>query len=149
MAFWNRTRPAPPPIRAAAAAAQIEDYLADQIRSDGPGLALGVVDGGTLVHAACRGLADINGVPIAQDTIFHIASCGKQFTAMGILMLAEERELNLDDRIGKHLSPLAGFAVTIRQLLHHTSGIRDFYDEDGTEEVLARCERPTSADIVC
>jgi CubicO group peptidase (beta-lactamase class C family) len=134
--------------RAEAPSGEIEDYLGRQIRSEGPGLVLGVVDAGTLIPA-CHGSADVhNGVRVEQDTIFHIASCGKQFTALGILMLAEERKLHLDDPIGRHLGPLAGFRVTIRQLLHHTSGIRDFYDEDGIEEVLARCERPINADIV-
>jgi CubicO group peptidase (beta-lactamase class C family) len=149
--FWKRAS-APPPIRAEGArSAQIDGYLASQIRSDGPGLALAVVDGGTLAHAAGRGLADVRkGVPISQDTIFHLASCGKQFTGLGILMLAEERKLQIDDPIGKHLGALARFGprVTIRQLLHHTSGIRDFYDDAGIDEVLARCARPSNADII-
>ena len=152
MAFLKRTRPTPKAIRGhAERSAQIDDYVASQIEADGPGLALAVVDSGTVVHAAGYGLADVrSGLPIAQDTIFHLASCGKQFTGLGILMLAEERKLHLDDPIGKHIPLLAGFgpSVTIRQLLHHTSGIRDLYDEDGVEEVLARCEQPTNADVI-
>ena len=61
-------------------------------------------------------------------------------------MLAEEGKLHLDDPVAKHLPLLAAFGprVTLRRLLHHTSGIRDLYDEDGIEEVLARCSgRPT------
>jgi CubicO group peptidase (beta-lactamase class C family) len=69
---------------------------------------------------------------------------------LGILMLAEACKLNLDDAIGKHIPLLARFGpqVTIRKLLHHTSGIRDLYDEDGVEQVLARCERPANADVI-
>jgi CubicO group peptidase (beta-lactamase class C family) len=150
--FRRRARSAPTDIRIdAERSAQIDDYLAEQIRPDGPGLALAVAESGTVVHAAGYGLADIgSGRPIAPETIFHLASCGKQFTAMGILMLAEERRLRLDDPIGKHLPALAGFGpgVTLRRMLNHTSGIRDFYDEAGIGEVLARSEQPTNADIV-
>jgi CubicO group peptidase (beta-lactamase class C family) len=150
--FWNRPPPAPKAVHAdAARSAQIDRYITSRLRADDPGLALSVVKNGAIVHAAGYGLADLNGnVPAAQDTIFHLASCGKQFTAVGILMLAEERKLGLDDPLGKHLQWLTGFGprVTLRQLLHHTSGIRDLYDEDGMEEVLDRCERPTNADII-
>jgi CubicO group peptidase (beta-lactamase class C family) len=107
------------------------------------------VKGAGLVHAAGYGLADIrSGRPIAPDTIFHLASCGKQFTALGILMLVEAGKLHPDDPLARHIPELAGFACTLRQLLHHTSGIRDLYDEAGIEQVLARSARPTNADMV-
>ena len=65
-------------------------------------------------------------------------------------MLADESKLDPDDPVGKHLPALRDFGsgVTLRRLLHHTSGIRDLYDDSGTEEVLARCERPVNADVV-
>ena len=129
----------------------IEDYLAEQIREGDPGLALAVVSGGQAVYAAGYGLANLRGaIPIAPDTMFHLASCGKQFSGVAVLMLAEEGKLNPDDPIGEYLPELAGFGteVTIRELLHHTSGIRDLYDESGVQEVLARCERPTNADVI-
>ena len=65
-------------------------------------------------------------------------------------MLAEDHKLDLDDPVSKHIPLLAGFGpkVTIRQLLHHTSGIRDIYDDDGVEQILARCEQPTNADVI-
>jgi CubicO group peptidase (beta-lactamase class C family) len=106
--------------------------------------------GRSVVHAAGYGLANGRGRPITPDMIFHLASCGKQFTGLGIAMLAEEGKLHLDDPVAKHLPLLAAFGpqVTIRRLLHHTSGIRDLYDEDGVEQVLARCERATNADMI-
>ncbi len=107
MAFWNRTRPAP--------ARQIDDYLAQQIAPNDPGLALGIVKGSELVHAVGHGLADIQSRrPIAPDTVFHLASCGKQFTALGILMLVEHGRLHPDDPLAKHIPELAGFGVTLR-----------------------------------
>ena len=148
--FWNRSRPAPGPgIRTEPESSrQVDDYLAEQIMPDGPGLALGIVKGSALVHAAGYGLADIaSRRPVITDTIFHLASCGKQFTALGLLMLAEDGKLHPDDPLAKHIPELAGFGCTLRQLLHHTSGIRDLYDEAGIDQVLARCARPTNADL--
>ena len=130
--------------------AQVDDYIAREIRPDGPGLALAVVKAGVVVHAAGYGLADMDGRMITPDTIFHLASCGKQFTGLGISMLAEEGKLAFDDSLGRYLPMLGGFGpeVTIRRLLHHTSGIRDLYSEEGFEKVLARFERATNADMI-
>ena len=147
--IWNRILPKA--MRAETTpSARIDGYVAGKIQPDGPGLALAVVKAGSVVHAAGYGLADRRGPPITAETIFHLASCGKQFTGLGIAMLAEEGKLHLDDPVAKHLPLLAAFGprVTIRRLLHHTSGIRDLYDEDGVEEVLARCERATNADVI-
>ncbi len=152
MAFFRRTASTAKAIRAdAERSGEIDDYADSEIEADGPGFALAVVAEGTVVHAAGYGLADLrSGLPIAADTIFHLASCGKQFTGLGVLMLAEEGKLLLDDPVGKHLPAIAGFGprVSFRQLLHHTSGIRDLYDEDGVKAVLARCERPANADVI-
>jgi CubicO group peptidase (beta-lactamase class C family) len=152
MALFRRRRSGPTDIRIdAERSAEIDDYIAEQIRPDGPGLALAVSETGTIAHAAGYGLADVaNGRPIAPETIFHLASCGKQFTALGILMLAQQGKLGLEDPVGKYLPALAGFGpgVTLRRLLNHTAGIRDFYDEAGIDELLARCERPTNADLI-
>ncbi len=150
--FWNRSPPAPTVIHAdAERSSRIDHHIAGLIRDGDPGLVLAVVKAGAIVHAAGYGLADLDrNSPPGGDTIYHLASCGKQFTALGILMLAEERKLGLDDPLNRHLQGLAGFGpkVTLRHLLHHTSGIRDLYDDDGMEEVLDRCERPTNADII-
>ena len=152
MAFLKAPRPPTNEIRAdAERSGEIDDYIASQIEADGPGLALAVVASAAVVHAAGYGLADVRGgLAVAPDTKFHLASCGKQLTGLGILMLVEERKLGLDDPVGRHISSLAGFGpkVTIRELLHHTSGIRDLYDEDGVDEVLARNEQPTNADVI-
>src|ERR1043166_8512587 len=150
--FWQRPRATPREVRVdEECSAQIDDYLAGQIEESGPGLALAVVETESVVHAAGYGLADIrNERPIVPETILHLASCGKQLTGLGILMLAEAGKLRPDDPIGRYLAPLAGFGprVTIRRLLQHTSGIRDFYDDAGVDEVLARVERPSNADVI-
>src|SRR5881275_1380826 len=155
--FWDRIAPiskdtgSPNDVRAdAARSAQMDDYIAGKLRPGGPGFSLAIVKSGALVHAAGYGLADVRrGVAAAPDTIFHLASSGKQLTGLGILMLQEAGKLKVDDPVSQHLPWLSGFSpkVTLRQLLQHTSGIRDFYDETGVEEVMARCERPANADI--
>jgi CubicO group peptidase (beta-lactamase class C family) len=138
--IWNRILPKA--MRAETTpSARIDAYIAGKIQPDGPGLALAVVKAGSVVHAAGYGLADRRGPPITPETIFHLASCGKQFTGLGIAMLAEEGKLHLDDPVAKHLPLLAAFGpqVTLRRLLHQTSGIRDLFDEDEIE---------TNADVI-
>jgi CubicO group peptidase (beta-lactamase class C family) len=147
--IWKRIVSDPTTNRPGAGpAAAVDDHVLSQIRDGDPGLAIAVVKAGGIVHAAGYGLADVRAAtPVRPDTIFHLASCGKQFTALGILMLAEAFRLRLDDPVSRHLPALASFGpqVTIRRLLHHTSGIRDLYDND---EMLMHCQRPTNVDLI-
>jgi CubicO group peptidase (beta-lactamase class C family) len=74
-------------------------------------------------------MADLErGVPIAPDTIFEAGSVSKQFTAAAVLLLAGEGRLSLDDSIHRYFPELPdyGVPVTIRQMLTHTSGLRDW-----------------------
>jgi len=72
-------------------------------------------------------------VPAKPETVFEIGSVTKQFTAAGILLLAQEGKLSLDDKISRHLkeTPAAWANVTIRHLLTHTSGIKSYTGLDG------------------
>jgi CubicO group peptidase (beta-lactamase class C family) len=69
-------------------------------------------------------------VPIAPETVFHVASISKQFTAAAILLLAQEKRLSLDDDVRKYITELPDFGslITIRHLLHHTSSLRDQWE---------------------
>jgi CubicO group peptidase (beta-lactamase class C family) len=73
------------------------------------------------------GFADIaEAVPLTDHSSFSLASVSKQFTAMGIMLLAQRRKLTLDDSVATHIPELADYReVTIRQLLQHTSGMPD------------------------
>lgn len=96
-----------------------------------PGCALGVVRDHRLVYEHGYGMASIElHVPITPKTVFDLGSVSKQFTAASIFLLAEQGKLSIDDDIHKYLPelPSYGHRVTIRQLLHHTSGIRDYID---------------------
>jgi hypothetical protein len=97
-----------------------------------PGLALAIVKHGKIVKAKGYGLANIeNAVPVIPETVFQSGSVGKQFTAAGVLLLAEEGKLGLDDPISRYLTnaPPAWQGITIRHLLNHTSGIPDYEDQ--------------------
>lgn len=93
-----------------------------------PGYAIGVIRDGEIVHAEGYGTADLEfGKPITPATVFHAASLSKQFTACAILMLEAGRKLSLDDPVAKRVPemPACATPITLRHLLHHTSGLRD------------------------
>lgn len=109
-------------------AAQVDKVFAQFDKPDSPGCALAVIKDGQIVYKRGYGMADLDhDIPIKPDTVFHVASVSKQFTAMAVLLLAKQGKLSLDDRVQKHITELREFdqPVTIRHLLHHTSGLRD------------------------
>jgi CubicO group peptidase (beta-lactamase class C family) len=100
-----------------------------------PGGSVAIAYKGNIVYTRGYGYANANtGVPTQPDTLFRVASLSKAITSAGILMLADAGQLNLDDKVYPYLAPdLAGVTlidsrianITLRQLLHHTSGIDD------------------------
>lgn len=108
---------------------RVDAIFADVNKSDSPGCSLGVYRDGRIIYEKGYGMANLElGIPITPKSVFDIASISKQFTAMSILLLAKDGKLSLDDNIRKYLPdfPEYGQAITIRHLLHHTSGIRDY-----------------------
>ena len=98
-------------------------------RVDSPGCAVGVYRDGRILYARGYGMANLElGVPNTPRTVFDIGSVSKQFAATAILLLAQDGKLSLSDDIRKYFPELPAYAsgVTIRHLLNHTSGIRDF-----------------------
>ena len=85
--------------------------------------------GGATVLERGYGRASLElGVPISPESVFHVASVTKQFTAMSILLLARDGRLSIDDDVRRHLPEWAGPpGVTIRHLLTHTGGLRDVF----------------------
>ncbi|MCA1652622.1 MAG: beta-lactamase family protein, partial [Sphingomonadales bacterium] len=74
---------------------------------------------------------------------YQIASNSKQFTAMGLILLADEGKLSLDDHVSKYLPEISGGeTITIRQLLSHTSGLQDFWRQDYMFETMTRPTAP-------
>lgn len=95
--------------------------------AEGPGVAMLIARGDTVIFRSARGKAQIElGVPLSPDQVFRIASVTKTFTASLVLKLVEEGKLSLDDRLAKFLPDFPNAAdITIRQLLSHTAGISD------------------------
>ncbi len=94
-----------------------------------PGCAVGVVKDGDLVFSKAYGMADIErGIKLTPSSPIHLASESKQFTAAAILLAAKRGKLSLDDDVRKYLPELReyGKTITLRHLLHHASGIRDY-----------------------
>ena len=122
------------------------------IKSDQPGGSIVVIRDGKVIHIAGYGLANLQSKkPNLPNTRFHMASSGKQFTALSLMMLHQDGRLDYDDPIGKHLPEVARFgdSLTIRQLLHHTSGIPDYYDDSlGYQRLLASSPMPTNDDAL-
>lgn len=111
-------------------AERIDALFAEWDRSDSPGCALGIVREGELAYARGYGMANLDlGVALAPDSVCHVASVSKQFTAITVALLAAEGRLALDDDIRDYVPELPdlGHRITLRHLLHHTSGLRDQY----------------------
>jgi len=97
--------------------------------ANGPGAAIIITRGGETIYAGARGLADVEGRrPLSRDSVFRLGSITKQFTAAIILQLVHEGRISLDDPVSRFLAdyPGPGAAVTVRQLLNHTSGIQPY-----------------------
>lgn len=126
----------------------IDTYVANQMdQYNIPGLALGIIKNDEILYAKGLGAADSSGREVTAQTPFIIGSVSKSFTALAIMQLVEKELIRLDDSIDRYLP---GFTasyqstsqrITVRQLLHHTSGMKPFYDgmvdEDTTIEQLA------------
>src|SRR5687768_10205444 len=95
-----------------------------------PGCAVAVVDGARTVVAKGFGMASLeHDLPITPQSAFYAASVSKQFTAFSVALLAQQGKLSLDDDVRKWLPEIPNFGktITVRHLLHHTSGLRDYF----------------------
>jgi CubicO group peptidase (beta-lactamase class C family) len=127
---------ASPALAAASQAARSPEQQVDQLfrtwnRPDTPGAVVAVIRNGKLILNKAYGMADLERrTPMTPATRFFIGSNSKQFTAFAIHLLAQDGKLSLDDDIRKHLPQVPDFGktITIRHLLHHTSGLRDYFD---------------------
>ncbi|QJE03655.1 beta-lactamase family protein (plasmid) [Massilia forsythiae] len=115
---------------------QAPDLMVDSLfaawdRPGMPGAVVEVIRAGKVVLSKGYGYADLeHNVPMTPSASFAIGSNSKQFTALSIYLLAQDGKLALDDDIRKYVPEVPDFgkAITIRQLLHHTSGLRDYFE---------------------
>ena len=107
---------------------KVDKTFAECDKPNSPGCALAVVKDGEIIYKKGYGVANLEyDIPITPKTIFHVASVSKQFTAMAIVLLAQEGKLSLEDDVRQYIPELPDFGetITIRHLIHHTSGLRD------------------------
>ena len=119
------------------ATARIDRYVAKELAAQHiPGMAVGIYRDGKIVFAKGYGLANVElGVAATPATIFQSGSIGKQFTATAIMMLVEEGKIGLDDSMPKYFPDASDSwrAITIRELLSHTSGLADYTSDSVTK----------------
>ena len=109
-------------------AADIDKVFEKYDRTNSPGCALGVVREGKLIYERGYGMADLDhDIANTPRTVFHIASMSKQITAAAVVLLVQRGKVGLDDPVKKYIPELPEFGtpVTVRQLIHHVSGLRD------------------------
>ncbi len=125
-------------LQTPAYAPQLDAFFEDVVKKGRcPSVTVAVVRQGKVEYAKGYGLADLeNEVPATPETVYRLGSITKQFTATMIMQLVAEGKLNLDDPFEKSLAgmPHAWSAVTIRQLLNHTSGIKSYTEVKGLFE---------------
>src|SRR5512137_2922056 len=119
----GQSAPAGPPW-----SAQVDRVFAQWDRPDSPGCALGVYQNGVIAYARGYGMADLeHDAPITPDSVFYAGSVSKQFTAMAVALAIQQGKLGADDDVRKYVPELPDYGrpITIRHLVHHTSGLRD------------------------
>ncbi len=111
--------------------AAIDSIYLPMSHSGSPGCAAGVYQDGAVTFARGYGFANLtHDIPITPGTRFTVGSVSKQFTAASIALLARAGRLSLDDDVRKYIPEMQAYPtpVRIRHLVHHTSGLRDFWE---------------------
>lgn len=107
---------------------RVDSIFADVSGPTSPGCAVSVMRDGAPVYERGYGMANLSyGIPITPWSVFHVASVSKHFTAMAVELLVNEGKVSWDDDIRDHVPEVPDFGtpITLRHLVHHTSGIRD------------------------
>ncbi|GAB5563524.1 MAG: hypothetical protein Wins2KO_05870 [Winogradskyella sp.] len=119
---------------------KIDSIINSKITETEPGIMVGIVKNGEVIYEKYRGLANVeHQVRISEKTRSNIASTAKQFTALMILKLSLEGKLSLEDDIRKYLTdiyPKVKEDIKIRHLINHTSGIRDYVELMGLNDIV-------------
>ena len=112
---------------------KIDDIARRVLASSGvPSVSIAIVQDGQIAYLQAYGDARLDPrIPARPEMRYSIGSISKQFTAAGVLLLAEQGKLSLDDPVSRFIPSLTrANEVTIRQLLSHTSGYQDYWPQD-------------------
>jgi CubicO group peptidase (beta-lactamase class C family) len=129
---------------------KVDKLFAAYDKPDSPGCALGVIRNGEFIYKRGYGAASLElGVPLTPQSVFYMGSVSKQFTAAAVVLAAEQGYLSLNDDVRKYIPELPSYGptITLRQMLHHTTGLsellaliwisgRDINDIHPTAELL-------------
>lgn len=108
---------------------KVDALFARYNRTDSPGCTVAATQNGATVLSAAYGMANLeHGIALHPDSVLEAGSVSKQFTAGAVLLLAQQGKLSLDDPVKKYIPemPDSAATVTVRQMLNHTSGLRDW-----------------------
>jgi CubicO group peptidase (beta-lactamase class C family) len=120
---------APDKVKVITGAERAFEKAAKKNSMPAPGCAVGVSLNGESVFQKAFGLAEMeHNVPNTPQTIFESGSVAKQFTAAAIVLLQQEGKLSIDDPVRKYIPELPDYGkpLTIRHMLNHTAGLRDW-----------------------
>ena len=107
----------------------VDDIFSEWNKENVPGGSIGIIKDGEFIYTKGYGMANLEyDIPNSASSVFRIASTSKQFTAACIVLLAEKGKLSLDDNLKSIFPDFPAYAneITIRNMLNHTSGIRDY-----------------------
>ncbi len=133
---------------------KVDRIFAGWNTTSSPGCALAVVKDGRIIYEHGYGMANLElGISITPHSVFDIGSVSKEITAMAMILLVQDGKVSLDDDIRKYLPeiPDYGSTITIRHMLHHTSGLRnydDLFDLEGIPEADLTTDRDAMELIV-
>jgi CubicO group peptidase (beta-lactamase class C family) len=118
-------------VRAVAAesdeAAKVRALMQRKVVAEGPGAVVGVLRDGKMIFHEGFGMANVaEKIPLKPESVFDLASCSKQFTAMAIMILSDRGKLAFDDDVKKHLPELREHNLKVHHLLNMTSGLPDY-----------------------
>ncbi|MFC1556942.1 serine hydrolase domain-containing protein [candidate division KSB1 bacterium] len=108
---------------------EVDKIFEEWNRPDSPGCSIAIFKDGRIIYSRGYGMANLDySMPNTPNTVFRIGSTSKQFTAASVLLLHEKGDISLDSDIRTYLPemPQYEWPVTVRHLVHHISGVRDY-----------------------
>lgn len=130
------------------------DALLGDVKENDPGVVLIAKFDDGKCYFSCRGMADIeNATPCDENTVFNLASLSKQFTAFCIHLLESEGKISLTESVRRYIPELPDYAESVRieNLIHHTSGLKDYIDiaEEKGVSIFGNLSPEESLEDVC
>ncbi len=110
---------------------QVDALFSKVAKADTPGCVVSIMQNGATLYAKGYGKANLeDDLALTPDSVFYIASTSKQFTAASIGLLVLDHKLRMDSTLGEFFPELPSYTrkITVDQLIHHTSGLRDYFD---------------------